>query len=119
MGNEKNPALSKSRVKFETQPYTNSRKRASGCRGAIIYHLLSSFVALKRRQSSPFRGFDKIPYVFPGPVRTKVVKSVLTQNSTLRKASLVEDGVIVISGAGVSVEVEDGLSVGDSVTVWV
>jgi hypothetical protein len=100
-GNEKNPALSKSSVKFETQPYSNSRKRESGCRGAIIYQVFSSFLALKRRQSSPFNGFGKYPYDFPGPVRTRVVKSVLTQSSTLRTDSLVEDGVIVISGVGV------------------
>ena len=118
-GNEKNPALSKSSVKFETQPYSNSRKRASGCRGAIIYHVLSSFLALKSRQSSPFRGFNKYPYAFPGPVRTKVVKSVLMQSSTLSMVSLVDDGVIVISGVGVSVEISDGVMVGGCVAVWV
>ena len=118
-GSEKNPALSKSSVKFETQPYSNSRNRESGCRGAIIYHVLSSFLALKSRQSSPFSGLNKYPYIFPGPVRTRVVKSVLMQSSTRSRDSLVDDGVIVFSGVGVSVEVKDGVTVGESVTVSV
>lgn len=79
-GKLKVPALSKSSAKPETQPYSNSRKRASGWRGAIIYHFASSLIALKTGQVSPsavsnFNSFAVL-YFRPGPVRTLMIPSL-------------------------------------------